>query len=495
MTRMRHVVEGITIWIDRYGRFNAASSAERVKNLLSALRKEPMATELQRRVERGIWIYLACFFFLMAFAWGPFLVHWRMKIFLPFLAHWPRLAYFPLGSLGERFGDLAHFASVHQKLANPLLGDADHLTGSMFPRNYGPVAVLLYLFLLGFCSPYGIVVFLSIFIGSLSIASFVFWRAARRAPGYRPFMALAIFGTSLLGFPTQSTIIRGNIEGLLWVGYAAGIGYMFSRKWGKSASILAIASCIKPYPLFFFVCLLLRRKYKQVVLGAFVFFITIVGCLTLLGKGNPQRGAERIRGGSDIFFANYIVGFRAVTEMVGDHSLFQTSKSIVRVMKARGFNLPEKDYEYQPSLRAGYILLAMYLPAAALSVAWVLWKIRKKPFLTQIFAMSICLTLFTLLAADYTMTILYIPMGLFLLFLVRDVATGRVPFSQSRILSILVPCALLMVPLPLFSIWAGDLRSIILLCLLLIVVATPMPMAIDLGEAHTQEAEIAMSRH
>jgi Glycosyltransferase family 87 len=449
--------------------------------------------EQQQRVERGIWIYIACFSFLMAFAWVPFLVHWRMKIFLPFLGIWPRLAYFPLGSLGERFGDLAHFASVHQKLANPRLGNADHLTGMMFPRNYGPVAVLLYLFLLGLCSPYGIVVFLSIFVGALAIASFVFWRAARRSPGYRPFMILAIFGTGLLGFPTQSTMIRGNIEGLLWIGYAAGIGYMFSRKWSKSASVLAIASCIKPYPLFFFVPLLLRRKYKQVALGGLVLLITIVGSLTFLGKGNPQRGAERIRGGSDVFFANYIVGFRDVTEIVGDHSLFQTSKSIVRVIKAKGFNLPEKDYGYQPSMRAGYILLDMYLPAAALSVVWVLWKIRKKPFLNQIFALSICLTLFTLLAADYTMTILYIPMGLFLLFLLRDVSTGRVAPSQTRILSILIPCAFLMVPLPIFGIWAGDVRSIVLLCLLLAVIKTPMPMAIDYDEMPTKDGELAES--
>jgi hypothetical protein len=215
------------------------------------------------------------------------------------------------------------------------------------------------------------------------------------------------------------------------------------------------------------------------VLGSLVFFMTSLVSLSFLGRGNPLRGVERIRGGSTIFFANYVVGFRAVQEIAEDHSLFQTSKSIVRVVKARGFDLPKKDHGLQPSMHAGYILLAVYLPFAALFTLWTLWRIRNKPFLNQLFALSICLTLFTLIAADYTLTILYIPMGLFLVFLLSDVSTGRAPLSQSRMLAILVPCAWLMAPQPLLGIWAGDVRSIVLLALLFIVIDTPMPMAID----------------
>jgi hypothetical protein len=142
-------------------------------------------------------------------------------------------------------------------------------------------------------------------------------------------------------------------------------------------------------------------------------------------------------------------------------------------------------------MRIGYILFKIYLPSAAIFVIWVVYRLRKKPFLNQVFSLSICLTLFPLLAADYTMTILYLPMGLFLLFLLRDVAKGRVFFSDTRILSILLPCALLMSPLPLLGIWAGDMRSIVLLCLLFIVMSTPMPMAIDSGPASSSDGETA----
>jgi len=427
------------------------------------------AEQQQRYVKRGIWIYLTCLLLFTGLAWAPFLLHGCMK------------ADFPLTLFSERFGDLAHFASAPQKLANPTLEDFNHLAGMMFPRNYGPLAVILYLFLLGVCSPYGVIVFLLIVVSVLALGAFILWRAARRSPNYRPFMAAAIVGTSLLSLPTAETELRGNIEGLLWIGYAAGVGYMFSRKWGRAASVLAVASCIKPYPMFLFVALLWRRKYKQAIMGCFVFLITTVGCLCLLGKGNPIYGAARIRGNSD-FFSDYIVGFRDVNEVATDHSLFQTSKSIVRIVKAGSFRLPEKNYGLQRSVRAGYILLAIYIPFAGFFLIWIVRTLRKKPFLNQIFSLSICLTLLPLIAGDYTLTILYMPMGLFLLFLLRQVSTGRVFISQTRILCVLVPCAWLMSPQPLFGIWAGDAKSVVLAFLLYIVLHTPMQMRIDVDE-------------
>jgi hypothetical protein len=116
------------------------------------------------------------------------------------------------------------------------------------------------------------------------------------------------------------------------------------------------------------------------------------------------------------------------------------------------------------------------------------------PFLNQVFSLSICLTLFPLMAGDYTLTILYIPMGLFLLFLLRDVSTGRSSLPQARLLSILLLCAWLMTPQPLLRMWAGDVRSMILLCLLFLVMDTPMSMAIDFDLASGAEGQTVESR-
>jgi hypothetical protein len=304
-------------------------------------------------------------------------------------------------------------------------------------------------------------------------------------------MVLAIFGTSLLGFPTADVWFRANLEGLIWIAYVAGIGYMFTRKWTKSASILAIASSIKPYPAFLLILLFWRRKYAQLVLGCFVLVATVIGSLALLGKGNPKEGLSRISNSSSSpFFGDYIVGFQGVAEASYDHSLFQASKSVARVVRARGARLPAEDYASQKYLRVGYVLLAVYIPVAALFLGLVLWRVRKKPFLTQMFALSICLTLVPLIAGEYTLTILYVPMGLFLLFLLREVVSGRVYMSYARLLSILVSCAWLMSPLTLFDIWKGDVKTIILLFLLYIVMDTPMPMSIDLDQGSNSCGEM-----
>ena len=418
----------------------------------------------QQRVERAIRLYLGVLLLLTVVAWIPFLQHGGAK------------DYAPLGSFSERFGDLVHFASTPQRLANSRLEDVQSLAGTLFPRNYGPLAVLIYLFLLKVCSPNAVIVFLAIVACALLTACVLLWRSARKLPAYRPYMAAAIFATGLLAWPTAQTVMRGNVEGLLWIGYAAGLAYMFRRKWTASGVALAIAMCLKPYPALWFVLLAFRKKYKALVLGIVTFAAVSLVCFALLGAGNPIRGAARIRGESTVFFQTYILGLRDVEEVVGDHSLFETAKSATRVIDARGFHLPKKDYNSRVTHRRGYVLLALYLPLAGACLLSVLWKIRAMPFLNQVFSLSISLTLLPLIAGDYTMTILYLPMAFFLLFLLRDVATGRVDFSQQRMLFILTSCAVLMAPLPAFGIWAGDVRSLILLALLLVVPGEPMPM-------------------
>ena len=423
--------------------------------------------EHQQYVERGIRLYFGVFLLLTFVAWIPFLRHGGAK------------DYAPLGSLPERFGDLVHFASTPQKFANQHLEDMQSLAGKLFPRNYGSLAVLVYLFLLTVCSPYSVVVFLGIVGCALLTGCVLLWRAARKLPAYRPYMGAAIFATGLLAWPTAQTVMRGNIEGLLWIGYAAALGCMFRRRWMASGQVLAVAMCLKPYPALWFALLAFRKRYKVLALGAVTYAAVTVACLALLGAGNPKLGAARIQGDTTEFVQTYILALRDVEEIVGDHSLFETAKSATRVFEARGFDLPERNYRLQLTRRLGYVLLEIYVPLAGACLLGVLWKIRRMPFLNQVFSLSICLTLLPLIAGDYTMTVLYIPMAFFLLFLLRDVASGRVAFPRSRMSFLLICCAGLMVPLPMFGIWAGDLRSLVLLALLFGVLGEPMPMSID----------------
>jgi hypothetical protein len=435
--------------------------------------------EGRRYVERGIQLYLGVLLLLTVVAWIPFLRHGGAK------------DYAPLGSFSERFGDIVHFASTPQRFANQHLEDLQSLAGTLFPRNYGPLAVLAYLFMLKVCSPDAVVVFLGIVGCSLLAGCVLLWRAARKLPAYRPYMAAAIFATGLLAWPTAQTVMRGNIEGLLWIGYAAALGCMFRRNWAASSAVLAVAMCIKPYPALWFVLLAFRKRYMALMLGGLILVAVMVGCFAILGGGNPKLGAARIRGGSTEFFQSYIVGLRDVEETVSDHSLFETAKSATRVIEARGFHLRKQDYGARRTRRLGYVLLGIYVPLAGACLLGVFWKIRRMPFLNQVFSLSICLTLLPLIAGDYTMTILYIPMAFFLLFLLRDVAVGRAAFSPIRMSFILTCCAVLMAPLPAFGIWAGDVRSLVLLSLLPVVMSEPMPMLIDREEASEEQGQFA----
>ena len=74
------------------------------------------------------------------------------------------------------------------------------------------------------------------------------------------------------------------------------------------------------------------------------------------------------------------------------------------------------------------------------------------PVLNQIFALACVTTVLPSVSGDYTLSLLLIPMGFFLIFLLQDVAVGRVPMSLGAMLWFLLPCAWIMAPEPLIVI-------------------------------------------
>ncbi len=101
----------------------------------------------------------------------------------------------------------------------------------------------------------------------------------------------------------------------------------------------------------------------------------------------------------------------------------------------------------------------------------------KMPKLNQVTALCVAVSLFPPISGDYTLLELYLPFGAFLVFLTREVATGKATFPYSSMLSLAVIYALLFSPLTLFMIFAGDAKLLLLLALLVIVARSPMPSA------------------
>jgi hypothetical protein len=379
---------------------------------------------------------------------------------------------FPLGDRAQRFGDLLLFSGKHQVWKSARLPNFSNLNGTLFPRNYPPLGVIVYLFLLQTCAPYAVPVLVLAVLGSVLAACVLLWRSVRRIDGYRWTMGAAIFATGLFGWGTLQVIMRGNIEGLLWIAVFIGAALFARRHYSTSAVAFAVAACIKPYPVLWFALLARHRKFREVALGFVTAAVVTLASLLAIDR-NPLRAWHSITG-TDTFFSTYIVAFRPLPEMAGDHSLFQSIKTIARVVHNRGFNFSPIEFSVQANHPLAWALYKLYLPLAALIALVVLLMVWNKPVLNQIVALC-CITLvLPLVAGDYTLILLLIPMGFFLVFLLQDVAPGNTPLSTAQILCFLLPCAWIMSTEPMLTLH-GVFKCIALLALLAASIAIPLP--------------------
>jgi len=429
--------------------------------------------ELARRVQWAVLIYLLVFVAMNLYVWTWFAIH----------RHGPH--YFPLGDRVERFGDLLRFSGKYQIGKDPRMVDSEHLIGTLYPKNYPPFSVVIYLFLLQACAPYALPVFIAIVIAAVATACFLLWRTVRRFESYRWYMGVAIFATGLFGWGTEQTIMRGNIEGVMWIGVCIGAVLYARRQYSGAAVAFGISCCLKPYPVFWLALMARHRRYREVALGLLTAAAVTLASLLVIDR-NPLRAYREISGKST-FFELYIVAFRPMEEMKGDHSLLQTMKTITRVIRNHGLHFRYIEYWMQPNDPLAWKLYHAYLPLAAIIGLAVLWKVWNKPVLNQFFAVACVSTVLPLIAADYTLTVILIPMGFFLIFLLEDVAGGGSPMSLGDMLWFLLPCAWIMATEPL-NILHGVFKCIALLVLLGATVSIPLPSTLFGETAEARDA-------
>jgi hypothetical protein len=421
------------------------------------------------RVQAAILIYLL-FFAAMNFAvWFWFALH----------IHGPHV--FPLGGYRDRFSDLLLFSGKYQVAKDPHMGNYDALNGTLFPKNYPPFGVVVYLFLLQVCAPFAVPVLLASELGAVAVACALLWRRVRQFESYRWFMGAAIFLTGFFAWGTLQVVMRGNIEGLMWIAICLGAMFFARRQYPGAAVAFAIASCIKPYPVLWLALMARHRRYREAAIG----FVTAAGVTLaslLVIDRNPLRAYRNITGKS-AFFTDYVVSFRPMGEMLGDHSLFQSMKTIARVVRNHGLNFSYQEYGMHPNDPLAWKLYMAYLPLAAVIGLVVLWRVWNKPVLNQVFALT-CITLvLPMVSSDYTLILLLVPMGFFLIFLIEDVASGKTPMSMGKILCFLLPCAWIMATEPLLTLHAV-FKCFALLVLLAASISIPLPSTL-FGEQST----------
>lgn len=413
-------------------------------------------------MQTAILLYLLLFVAMNLSVWIWFVLH----------RHTPGHL-FPLGDRVERFGDLLRFAGKYQIGKDSRIIDSEHLIGTLFPANYPPFAVVIYLFLLQKCAPYALFVMLGTVLGAVAVACTQLWRSVRQFESYHWIAGVAIFATGLFGWGTEQVVMRGNIEGIMWIAVCIGAALYARRQDPGSAVAFGVASCIKPYPVLWLALMAQQRKFREVALGLLSAAGVTLASLLVIDR-NPLRAYRHISGKSN-FFSNYIVAFRPMEEMKGDHSLFQSIKTIARVIRYRGLHFPAIEFiAPQVNNLLAWKLFLMYLPLAAIIGLVVLWKVWNKPVLNQIFALVCITVVLPMVASDYTLSLLLIPMGFLLIFLLQDVASGKASLSLGKMLWFLMPCAWIMATEPL-TILHGVFKCIALLVLLVASVSIPLP--------------------
>jgi hypothetical protein len=120
------------------------------------------------------------------------------------------------------------------------------------------------------------------------------------------------------------------------------------------------------------------------------------------------------------------------------------------------------------------ILFRFYPIITLISLCALVAIFFKMPMLNQLTAAGVAVTLLPPVSADYTLLHLYVPFAAFVVFLVREVATGRAEFPSTSMNWLMAIYALLFAPLTFLRIFAGDAKLLLLLSLLYFTAKSPM---------------------
>jgi hypothetical protein len=292
----------------------------------------------------------------------------------------------------------------------------------------------------------------------------------------------AIGVTALLGWPLWFAVDRANLEGLMWAVSGAGLCFFFRERYRAAAICIGLAGCIKPFPFAFCVLLLLRRKFADAALAAGIAAAAILGAYVAIGP-NPWKAYQDLKPGIALYNKVYIQTIRPVDELRFSHSVLDESKLSAAILETGSFN-PAKVNETVQRLRSvqgegGWrpvrFLAAIYPPIAIAVFVTLIVYVRKAPALNQVTAVALAATALPPNSGEYTLLNLYVPFGAFVIFLVREIATGSVYLNRKTLFGLSIAFGLLFSPLTFLRIYAGAAKLILLLLLSLIFIQTPMP--------------------
>lgn len=424
-------------------------------------RSPPGSASQDFGVNRALRIYSIVLVFTTLGAWANFLAC-------------PLAVSYPLFDPKDRYHDLTNYLS---KIAHLDQGAAELARGSPVFNYPAPAAFVYKLLLLVPRHP--VLPYITLLAVTAVSLIAIAWRAARIRLPQNSRAATALAATALLGLPLIFTMDRANIEGVVWICSAIGLWFFLTRRHVPAAIFIGLAASIKPFPALLLLLLVAQRRYKAAALGVIVAAATMATALTALGP-NPVQAYKDLLPGIQLYYRAYVVHQVPSLEARFDHSLLDGERSMVLLVHNRSLDPVELaktedrlNAEPGPTL-ATVTPVRWYGPVSTACLLVICLVFIRRPVLNQLTAISIAITLLPLSASEYTLLYLYVPFAAFVVFLLRDVATGEVSFSPRAATAIACTYALLLAPLSFFKALAGDVQLLLLLLLLILAARYPM---------------------
>jgi hypothetical protein len=411
-------------------------------------------------VSRAILLYIIILVGLSALALG--IVSYRA-----YMLHKP----YPYNTLlydpNVRFSDwtdctkrIAHFGEGN------LLGRTDVGAG------YGYPAATVYLFLLfirlfhNSLAAYLVAAFSAFVVSTLLFSVHV----RRHAQDGRA--QVAIWSTLALGFPAWILIDRGNIEVFLWLFVLLGIVAFIRNSPYTAALMFALAAAMKIYPLIFLLLFVPRRQYKAAALGTIA--VCALSCVAILGISPQIHETLNAISHNAVLVRNAYFVHLSPGEIRFDHSIFGDEKQLVNIyLHARHFDRPGVLPTFEESTRVYGILAPL-----AFAILYVV-RLRHLPLLNQFMGLTLCSLLLPYISYEYTLVYVYLMWAAFLYYLLTDVKVGAATLSRARMNLMMSSFAVVFAPLSFLVLktsgCSGQLKSLVLLILLALIIATPMP--------------------
>lgn len=430
-------------------------------------------------VDRMMWAYALAVVLLTVCAW---------------LAYWHSGKDPMMRPLFERLDRGTDLTAYTVKIANLRLGAAELGTG-LPVFNYLAPAAYVYRLLLGLfpsqpLEAYAVLVglamgaFAAVLCRSVQVGGKWIWSAAT-----------AIGATACFGFPVWFAVDRGNIEGVVWALSATGLCLLLRERWMWAAIAFGAAASIKPFPALFFLLLLAQRRYKETAAGVLTSAVLVLVALIGLGP-NPVRAYRNLTVGVNVYLEHYVDHFLRPTEARFNHSLLDGIKSLDVVKRADSLHpkaVEQRQRELEASGASSMRAARLYVPVVSAALLILCGVFYSKPVLNQMIAACAAVALLPLSAAEYTLLYLYVPAGYFLVFLARDVRSGRVQLAPRVVAVFLLLFAFLLTPLTELRVFAGDAQLILLVALVAMAARYPLRTAHD-GAQSAADSRIGQLR-